>query len=91
MPGRPSDATTPPSCRPIWRRVWPRSVGAQFDTHAIVVDAQGLVRDSGGVDSDMVRLKPDATPHLRNALDELLAGRTPEIASRALGCTLQLY
>jgi len=56
-----------------------------------VVDAQGLVRDSGGVDSDMVRLTPDATPHLRNALDELLAGRTPEVAGRARGCVLQLH
>lgn len=68
-----------------------RSVGAEFATHTIVVDAQGLIRYSGGVDSDMVRLKPDATPHLRNALDELLAGRTPEASGRALGCTLQLY
>ena len=68
-----------------------RSVGAEFATHTIVVDAQGLVRYSGGIDSDMARLKPNATPHLRNALDELLAGRSPETSGRALGCTLQLY
>lgn len=68
-----------------------RTVGAQFATHAIVVDAEGLVRYSGGVDSDMVRLTPDATPHLRNALDALLAGRAPEVAGRARGCVLQLH
>lgn len=68
-----------------------RSLGAELATHTIVVDAQGLVRYSGGIDSDMVRLSPDATPHLRSALDELLAGRTPQTSNRPRGCTLQLY
>ncbi len=68
-----------------------RSVGAEYATHVVVVAPEGLIRYSGGVDSDMVRLNPDATPYLRNALDELLAGRTPEMASRGRGCTLQLH
>lgn len=69
-----------------------KSVGAEFATHSIVVDARGIIRYSGGIDSDKTHLKPDATHYLRNALDDLLAGRATQVSSsRALGCTLQIY
>ncbi|HLV66567.1 MAG TPA: redoxin domain-containing protein [Polyangiaceae bacterium] len=67
------------------------ALGAEFATHAVVVDPQGTIRYSGAIDSDKIRLKPDATPYLRNALDDLLAARTPRApAHEPLGCSLRL-
>jgi hypothetical protein len=68
-----------------------RALGAEYATYAIVLDARGRVRYRGAVDSDLVHLRADATPHLRNALDDLLAGREPRRAYvEALGCALQI-
>ena len=68
-----------------------RALNAQFATHAVVVDAAGIVQYSGGIDSDKNHLRETATPYLRDALDQLLAGRPARAVEReALGCALQL-
>ncbi len=69
-----------------------RLFGARFATHAIVVDAAGRVRYSGGIDSDKNELHGDAQPYLRDAIDALLAGREPpRVEHEALGCALQTH
>ncbi|HLK37044.1 MAG TPA: redoxin family protein [Polyangiaceae bacterium] len=68
------------------------AVGAEYASYAVVLDSSGRIRYRGGMDSDKLRLHDDATPYLRNALDDLLAGkepRTPE--GKALGCALQRW
>jgi Redoxin len=65
---------------------------AEFATHAVVVDAAGTLRYSGGLDSDKNHLHSDAHFYLRDALDDLLSGREPRIPEREpLGCALELY
>jgi peroxiredoxin len=67
-----------------------RSVGAEYATEAFILDRSGSVRYHGGIDSDRSHLRDDATPFLREALDDLLADRTPRRSeSKALGCALQ--
>jgi Redoxin len=67
-----------------------KAMQAEFATHSVVVDTQGRVRYSGGIDSDENHLHDDATPYLRDALDDLLSDRAPRnLGSEALGCTLQ--
>jgi len=69
-----------------------RLFGAKFATHAIVADATGAVRYSGGIDSDKNVLHADAKPYLREAIDALLAGRTPPTPDREpLGCALRTH
>jgi hypothetical protein len=69
-----------------------RSVGAQYATEAFVVDRGAVVRYHGGIDSDRKALHDDATPFLRDALDDLLADRAPRRAEgKALGCALQTW
>jgi peroxiredoxin len=69
-----------------------RRVGAEYATEAFVVDRSGAVRYHGGIDSDKRNLHNDATPFLRDALDDLLAERPPRHAeSKALGCALQIW
>jgi hypothetical protein len=52
----------------------------------------GIVRYHGGLDSDRNELHDDALPYLGNALDDLLAGKSPRTAeSKALGCALQTW
>ncbi len=69
-----------------------RRVGAQYATETIVVDRFGEVRYHGGIDSDKWTLHDDATPFLRNALDDLLANAAPRrTESEALGCALQTW
>ncbi|HEV8551205.1 MAG TPA: redoxin family protein [Polyangiaceae bacterium] len=68
-----------------------RALHAEFATHAVVVDARGTVRYSGGLDSDKNRLHTGAHSYLRDALDDLLAGREPRVPDREpLGCALEL-
>lgn len=68
-----------------------RALEARFATHAVVVDSDGKIRYSGGIDSDKIHLRESATPYLRHAIDDLLAGREPRDSGRgALGCALQL-
>jgi hypothetical protein len=68
-----------------------RSLGAAYAGYSVVLDRDGNVRYRGGIDSDRVRLRDDATPYLSDALDDLLAGKPPRVAeSKALGCALRL-
>lgn len=65
-------------------------VGADYATETVVFDRTGHVRYHGGIDSDRKSLHDDAAPYLRDALDDLLAGRSPRRSeSKALGCALQ--
>jgi peroxiredoxin len=67
-----------------------QKVGAAYATEVVIVDRSGTVRYHGGIDSDRTHLEDDATPYLRDALEDLLAGRAPRRAmSKALGCALQ--
>jgi peroxiredoxin len=67
-----------------------RQVGAEYATEAFILDRSGTVRYHGGIDSDRSHLRDDATPYLREALDDLLADRPMRHAeSKALGCALQ--
>jgi hypothetical protein len=62
---------------------------AEYATYSVVLDADGVIRYRGGIDSDKSFLREDATPYLRDALDDLLAGTTPRRPeTEALGCVL---
>ncbi len=68
------------------------AVGAESATYTVVVDREGRVRYRGGFDSDRVTRHPDATPYVRDALDDLLAGKPPRRPeTNALGCMLRKY
>jgi peroxiredoxin len=67
-------------------------VGADYSGYTVVIDGSGEIKYRGGIDSDQTTLHADAEPFLRNALDDLLAGRQvrrPE--TRALGCMLRTW
>lgn len=66
------------------------ALGAEFATYTVIVDAQGSVRYRGGLDSDRTHLTEGASLWVRNAVDRLLAGASPEPAeAEALGCALR--
>lgn len=66
------------------------ALGADYATYTVVLDAQGRVRYRGGIDSDKERLHDDADAYVRNAVEDLLAGRQPRTTEgKALGCALQ--
>jgi hypothetical protein len=68
-----------------------KALNAEYATHSIVVDQSGRIRYSGGIDSDKNYMRPSATPYLRRALDDLLAGNEPRKPDREpLGCALRL-
>jgi hypothetical protein len=68
------------------------ALGAEYATYSVVVDSQGQVRYRGGFDSDKTHMRESATPYLRNALDDLLAGRPPHVAeAKTLGCALEKW
>jgi len=65
-------------------------LGAEYATYAVVLDAGGRVRYHGGIDSDRMHLHDDARPYVKDALDDLLAGREVRMPeAKALGCALQ--
>ena len=62
---------------------------AEFATYTLVLDQDGRVLYRGGLDSDKSHLSGDATPYLRDALEDVLAGRTPaRPTTEPLGCSL---
>jgi hypothetical protein len=66
------------------------ALGAEYATYTVVVDRSGSIRYFGGIDSDRSHLRDGAQLLLRNALDDLLAGRTPRVDhGEALGCALE--
>jgi hypothetical protein len=69
---------------------WADLFGAAYATDTFVVDAAGLVRFHGGIDSDRSHLTDDARPYLRDALLALLAGaEPPDPEPKVLGCALR--
>jgi len=65
---------------------------ADYATYTVVFDAEGRLRYRGGIDTDKNVLHDDSKRFLRDALDDLLAGREPRIAEgKALGCALQKH
>jgi peroxiredoxin len=69
-----------------------RALHAEYATESYVLDRQGTVRYHGGLDTDQKTIHENAVPLLANALDDLLAGRTPRSAETpALGCALQTW
>lgn len=68
------------------------ALGAEFATYTVVVDRSGEVHYRGGIDSDKRRLHSDTIPYLRDALDDLLAGKAPRRAEgKTLGCSLRKW
>ena len=66
------------------------ALGAEFATYTVVLDAKGSVRYRGGLDSDRAHLTKDASLWVRDAVDRLLAGGSPDPAqAEALGCALR--
>jgi peroxiredoxin len=68
------------------------ALGAEYASYTVVVDAKGRVHYAGGIDSDKTHLRDDASFYVRDALDDLLAGREPRVAhGKTLGCALQTW
>jgi thiol-disulfide isomerase/thioredoxin len=66
------------------------SLGAEYATYTVVLDAGQRVRYEGGIDSNKQHLTEDASFFLRDALDDLLAGREPRVPEgKTLGCVLR--
>ncbi len=66
------------------------ALDAEYATYTVVLDGAGKVRYRGGIDTDKNVLHDDASPFLKDALDDLLAGREPRVSEgKALGCALQ--
>jgi peroxiredoxin len=63
--------------------------GAQTTPHVFVLDESGVLRYQGAVDDVTFRQREPKRFHLKEAVDALLAGRLPEVASTpAYGCTI---
>jgi peroxiredoxin len=63
--------------------------GAQTTPHVFVVDESGILRYQGAVDDVTFRQREPKRFHLKEAVDALLRGRLPEVASTpAYGCTI---
>jgi peroxiredoxin len=68
------------------------ALGAQYATYTVIVDAQGQVLYRGGIDSDEMHLSEDTKAYVKDALDDLLAGRHPRLAeAKTLGCSLEKW
>jgi hypothetical protein len=69
-----------------------RAVGAEYALHTVILGRDGAVLYRGAMDGDGLRLHDDAPMYLRDALDDVLAGRAPRVSGRdAPGCALQLW
>lgn len=68
------------------------ALDAEYATYSVLVDRSGRVVYRGGIDSDKRKLHADTTPYVRDALDDVLAGRTPRRPhGKALGCILRKW
>lgn len=68
------------------------ALGAEYATFAVVFDARGRLRYRGGIDADKNVLHEETKTFLRDALDDLLAGREPRNAEgKTLGCALRKH
>ena len=69
-----------------------RALGAEYATYSVVVDSAGAVAYRGAFDSDHTHLSRDARAYVREALDDVLAGRSVRHAqTEALGCALRTW
>ncbi|GAC1351811.1 MAG: hypothetical protein NVS3B20_19940 [Polyangiales bacterium] len=63
---------------------------AQYATYSIIIDRNGAILYRGGIDSDRTTLSDKAEHYLRNALEDVIAGRAPAAPeTKALGCVLR--
>lgn len=68
------------------------ALDAEYATYSVIVDRRGQVVYRGGIDSDKRKLHADATPYVRDALDDVLAGAAPRRPyGKALGCILRKW
>jgi peroxiredoxin len=68
------------------------ALDAQYATYSVIVDRRGKIVYRGGIDSDKRKLHADATPYVRDALDDVLAGILPRRPfGKALGCILRKW
>ena len=66
------------------------ALGAEFATYTVVVDGAGNVRYRGGLDSDRTHVTDGASLWVRDAVERLLAGGSPDpVEAEALGCALR--
>lgn len=66
------------------------ALGVDYATYTVIVDQEGRVRYRGGLDDDKTHLRDDAAMYVKDALEDLLAGREPRIAEgKTLGCALR--
>jgi len=69
-----------------------KAAGAAYAGYVVVLDPSAAIVYRGGIDSDRVHLTDDATPYLRHALADLVAGQSPRVAeTKALGCALRTW
>ena len=67
-----------------------RAYGATHTPHVFLLDREGVLRYRGAIDDNYDDPHAVKRPYLREALDAVLSGRTPEIAtSQAVGCTIK--
>lgn len=68
------------------------ALGAEYATYTVILDREGHPRYRGGIDSDKGTIHPDATLYVRDALEDLLAGKPPRRAEgKTLGCMLRKW
>lgn len=66
--------------------------GAQTTPHAFLIDRLGILRYRGAVDDVSFRQREPTRFYLQEAVEALLAGRTPEITEiQPFGCTIVRY
>jgi peroxiredoxin len=67
-----------------------RSYEARTTPHMFVIDAQGTLRYAGGIDDDPRGRNEQRQNHVRNAVQALLDGRDPPVASsEPYGCSVK--
>lgn len=77
-----------PILRDIGGRVAQR-VGAKHAGYTVILDRRGTTRYRGAIDSDRFKLHDDRVAYLGNALEDLLAGKSPRVTeSESFGCAL---
>jgi hypothetical protein len=79
---------------PLWRDesgALAQRLGADRATETFVFDRAGRLRYRGGIDNERKHLTTEARPYLAELVDQLLAGRAPELTrTKTLGCVLRL-
>jgi len=67
-----------------------KAYGATHTPHLFVFDARGKLAYTGKIDDNWEDAGAVKSPFLREALDELVAGRPPKLAeTHAIGCTIK--